>query len=152
MITEPTEVNPQTNQMNTSGQDKTYITAKLRGAAVMYGPAVALDLFEGISVLVAAFGKLPDPRRSTAARFLRPITTVGALAAQVMNPLPPSRTKKRLWLAFVLGFFFSGIALGIFFRTWVDLVVPTVIWLALIVTPGDAGFWLGAVIGDYGVC
>ncbi len=67
--------------------------------------------------------------------------------AQVMNPLPPSKTKKRPWLAFVLGFLFSGIALRIYFRSWVDLVVPTAIWLALIVTPGDAGFWLGAVIG-----
>ncbi len=67
--------------------------------------------------------------------------------AQVMNPLPPSRTEKRPWLAFVLGFLFSGIALGIYFRNWVDLVVPTAIWLALINTPGDAGFWIGAVIG-----
>jgi len=61
--------------------------------------------------------------------------------------LPPLRARKRPWLAFVLGFLFSGIALGIYFRSWVDLVVPTAIWLALIVTPGDAGFWAGAVIG-----
>jgi hypothetical protein len=47
----------------------------------------------------------------------------------------------------VLGFLFSGIALGIYFRSWVDLVVPTVIWLVLLATPGDAGFWIGAVIG-----
>ncbi len=67
--------------------------------------------------------------------------------SHVMDPLPPLRTKKRLWLAFVLGYFFSGIALGIYFRSWVDLVVPTAIWLALIITPGDAGFWIGAVIG-----
>jgi hypothetical protein len=67
--------------------------------------------------------------------------------ARVMNPLPPARTTKKAWLAFVLGFLFSGIALGIYFRNWVDLVVPTVIWLALIATPGDTGFWAGAVIG-----
>jgi hypothetical protein len=67
--------------------------------------------------------------------------------SQVMNPLPPSRTNKIPWLAFVLGFLFSGIALGIYFRSWIDLVAPTAIWLALIVTPGDAGFWIGAVIG-----
>jgi len=41
----------------------------------------------------------------------------------------------------------GGIALGIYFRNWFDLVVPTVIWLALIATPGDTGFWAGAVIG-----
>jgi hypothetical protein len=32
--------------------------------------------------------------------------------AQIMNPLPPLQTRKSLWLAFVLGFLFSGIALG----------------------------------------
>jgi hypothetical protein len=67
--------------------------------------------------------------------------------ARVMNPLPPVKTRKKPWLAFVFGFLFSGIALGIYFRSWVDLVVPTAVWLALIVTPGDAGFWAGAVIG-----
>ena len=67
--------------------------------------------------------------------------------ARVMNPLPPLQSSKNPWLAFVLGFFFSGIGLGIYFRSLVDLIVPTVIWLVLIVTPGDAGFWIGAVIG-----
>ena len=67
--------------------------------------------------------------------------------ARIMNPLQPLRTRKTPWLAFVLGFLLSGIALGIYFRSWVDLVVPTIIWLVLIATPGDAGFWVGAVIG-----
>jgi hypothetical protein len=44
--------------------------------------------------------------------------------ARVMNPLPPARTRKKARLAFVLGFLFSGIALGIYFGNWVDLVVP----------------------------
>ena len=47
----------QTNRMNASGQDKTYVAEKLRGAAVMYGPAVVLFLFEGISVLLTALGR-----------------------------------------------------------------------------------------------
>ena len=67
--------------------------------------------------------------------------------ARVMNPLPPVQSRKNLWLALVLGFFFSGVGLGIYFRSWVDFIVPTAIWLVLIVTPGDAGFWIGAVIG-----
>jgi len=66
-----------------SGQKKTYITEKLRGAAVMYAPTVVLDLFEGISVLVTALGRLPDPKRSRAARILRPIIAVGVLAPWV---------------------------------------------------------------------
>ena len=70
---------PQTNQTNASGQDKTYAAEKLRGAAVMYAPAIVLDLFEAISVLATALGKLPDPQRSRAARVLRPILTAGAL-------------------------------------------------------------------------
>ena len=67
--------------------------------------------------------------------------------AAVMNPLPALRARKNPWLAFVLGFLLSGVALGIYFRSWVDLIVPTVIWLVLIFTPGDAGFWIGAAIG-----
>ena len=67
--------------------------------------------------------------------------------ARVMNPLPALTARKNPWLALVLGFFLSGVALGIYFRSWIDLIVPTVIWLLLIVTPGDAGFWIGAVIG-----
>jgi hypothetical protein len=37
--------------------------------------------------------------------------------ARVMNPLPPVRSSKSPWLAFVLGFFFSGIGLAIHFRS-----------------------------------
>jgi hypothetical protein len=65
--------------MSTSGQDKMYTAEKLRGAAVMYGPAIVLDLFEGISVLLAAIGRLPDTSRSRAARMLRPIMAAGTL-------------------------------------------------------------------------
>lgn len=79
MSTEPTWMHLQTNRMNASGQDKTYVAEKLRGAAVMYGPAVVLFLFEGISVLLTALGRLPDPQGSRVARILRPIMAVGAL-------------------------------------------------------------------------
>lgn len=61
-------------------RDKSYVAEKLRGATVMYAPAIVLDLFEGMSVLATAFGRLPDPQRSRAARVVRPIMTVGALA------------------------------------------------------------------------
>jgi hypothetical protein len=66
-------------QRGSMPQGRSYMADKLRGAAVMYAPAVLLDLFEGMSVLAAAFGRLPDPKKSRAARTLRPITTVGAL-------------------------------------------------------------------------
>jgi hypothetical protein len=80
MSTEPIGVHLQTDRMNASGQDKTYIGEKLRGAAVMYGPAVVLDLFEGISVLLTASGRLHDQHGSRAASILRPLAAVGALA------------------------------------------------------------------------
>jgi hypothetical protein len=83
MSTEPTWMHLQTNRMNASGQVKTYVAEKLRGAAVMYGPAVVLDLFEGVSVLLTALGRLPDAQGSRAARILRPIMAVGALAPWV---------------------------------------------------------------------
>ena len=79
MSTEPTEGQSHTNQMKSSGQDKSYTAEKLRGAAVMYAPSILRDLLEGISVLAAAFGKLPYPQRKTAARIVRPIVAVGAL-------------------------------------------------------------------------
>src|SRR5215218_1614048 len=71
MSTQLKEMHSQPNQMNVSWQDKTYIAEQLRGAAVMYGPAVVLDLYEGISVLVTALGRLPDPQGSRMARILR---------------------------------------------------------------------------------
>jgi hypothetical protein len=42
-----------------------------------------------------------------------------------MNPLPPLRARKNPWLVFVLGFLLSGVALGVYFRSWIDLIVPT---------------------------
>ncbi|HKH39724.1 MAG TPA: hypothetical protein VKA82_21440 [Rubrobacter sp.] len=80
MSTQLKEMHSQPNQMNVSWQDKTYIAEQLRGAAVMYGPAVVLDLYEGISVLVTALGRLPDPQGSRMARILRALAAVGALA------------------------------------------------------------------------
>ena len=57
------------------------------------------------------------------------------------------RARKNPWLALVLGFLLSGAALGIYFRSWINLIVPSVIWVVLFLTPGDAGFWIGAAIG-----
>jgi hypothetical protein len=66
-------------QQGSGPQVKDYMAEKLRGAAIMYAPAIVLDLIEGISVLATAFGRLPEMRRSRAARILRPIAAVGAL-------------------------------------------------------------------------
>jgi hypothetical protein len=73
-----------------SGQEKTYVAEKLRGAAVMYGPSIVLDLFEGISVVAAAFGRLPNPRSGRAARVLRPIVA-GGLKVGDFVPMAPMK-------------------------------------------------------------
>ena len=59
-------------------QGRGYAAEKLRGAAVMYAPAVVLDLFEAMSVLATAFGGL-RARKSRTARVLRPVMAAGAL-------------------------------------------------------------------------
>jgi hypothetical protein len=79
MDNQPVETHDHPEQRGSVPQNKTYVAEKLRGATVMYAPAVVLDLFEGISVLLTAFGRLPNPKKSRAARILRPIVTVGAL-------------------------------------------------------------------------
>lgn len=80
MSPEPEATQDRPGRQEHPSQEKTYIAQKLRAAAVMYGPSVVLNLFEGMSVLLTTFGKLPDPHRSRAARILRPVMTVGALA------------------------------------------------------------------------
>jgi hypothetical protein len=84
MSTENVETHTNTvRRESPSRQDKTYFAEKLRGAGVMYAPAILLDLFEGVSVLLTAFGRLPDPRGGRAARILRATMAVGALAPWV---------------------------------------------------------------------
>ena len=79
MDREPLDTHDHPEQRRSVSQDEDYMAEKLRGAAVMYAPAVLLDLFEGISVLVTVFGRLPDPQRNRVARILRPIMAAGAL-------------------------------------------------------------------------
>lgn len=79
MDNQPVETHNHPDQRGSVPQSKTYMAEKLRGATVMYAPAIVLDLFKGISVLATAFGKLPDPQKSGAARLLRAIITAGAL-------------------------------------------------------------------------
>jgi hypothetical protein len=79
MDSRPVETRDHLERQGSAPQARSYMADKLRGAAVMYAPAVLLDLFEGISVLLAAFGRLPDPKKSRTTRILRPIMTAGAL-------------------------------------------------------------------------
>jgi hypothetical protein len=66
---------------------------------------------------------------------------------QKMDPFPPLRARQSPSLAFVLGFLFSGVGLGIYFRSRVDLIVPSIVWVILIATLEGQQLLVGAVIG-----
>ena len=51
MDNQPVETHNHPDQRGSVPQSKTYMAEKLRGATVMYAPAIVLDLFKGISVL-----------------------------------------------------------------------------------------------------
>jgi hypothetical protein len=55
----------------------------VRMVAVCFGPSIVLDLLLAASVAATASDALPDPNRSSSARLLRRIATVGSLAPWV---------------------------------------------------------------------
>jgi hypothetical protein len=66
---------------------------------------------------------------------------------KTIDSFPPLRTKVNPSLAFVLGFLFSGVGLGIYFRSRVDLIVPSIVWVILIAALEGQGLLVGTVIG-----
>ena len=66
---------------------------------------------------------------------------------KTIDSFPPLRTKMSPSLAFVLGFLFSGVGLGIYFRSRLDLIVPSIVWVILIAALEGQGLLVGAVIG-----
>jgi hypothetical protein len=68
---------------------------------------------------------------------------------QTIDPFPPLRTKKSPRLAFLLGFLLNGVGLGIYFRSWVDLIVPSIasiVWFMLIGALHYSGRWIGVLV------
>jgi hypothetical protein len=51
-----------------------------RSALVTFSPSVVLDLLLAASVIATALGRVPDPRRGTAARLVRRAASVGSLS------------------------------------------------------------------------
>jgi hypothetical protein len=64
---------------------------------------------------------------------------------QLMQKLPPLGRKTNPGVAAFWGFMFGGIALGIYFRSFIDFVVPLGIAVALTVVAGPIG-WLGGAL------
>jgi hypothetical protein len=69
---------------------------------------------------------------------------------QVMEKLPPLNARKSPNLACLLGLVAGGIALGIYFRSFVDFIIPIGIALAITVVVGSAAAaevgWVGGAV------
>jgi hypothetical protein len=92
----------------------------------------------------------PDDHRDSPLRPMFALVTERLeQAIQTIDPFSPLRTKKNPSLAFVLGFLFNGVGLGIYFRSWVDLIVPTIAsiaWLMSIAALHHWELWIGALV------
>jgi hypothetical protein len=72
---------------------------------------------------------------------------------QLMNSLEPLGSKKNAQLACLIGLLAGGIGLAIYFKSIVDLVVPTLfaILLGLVLQDPGSGWFVGAIVsGAYG--
>lgn len=54
----------------------------------------------------------------------------------ILNKLPVLRKRKIPSLAFVIGFLFGGIGLGLYFRSFIDFLAPLALILALSLAGG----------------
>jgi hypothetical protein len=72
-----------------------------------------------------------------------------------LGRLPPLKKKKNPALAGALGFFTGGIALAIYFRSLLDLVIPFLLAIlaAVLFTTINKSGWVGGalVAGGYGI-
>jgi len=71
----------------------------------------------------------------------------------VFDKLPPLRSQKNAQLAALLGFLFGGLGLGIYFLSFIDFILPTVITLLLASSflAGQSfgfGFWVGVLFSS----
>lgn len=70
---------------------------------------------------------------------------------QVLSALPPLRRRKNPSLALLIGLVAGGLGLSLYFRSFVDLVLPVAIAITAALMLGDAGVLGGAIVaGLYG--
>jgi len=50
---------------------------------------------------------------------------------RLFEKLPPITEKKNPLIAGILGFFFGGIGLGLYFQTWQDFLYPVIAFVVL---------------------
>jgi hypothetical protein len=74
------------------------------------------------------------------------------IVARLLDILPPLKGPKNPGMASVIGFLTGGIGLGVYFRSFLDVVVPIVLYLVLTVTSAqvlDLGWIVGALVAGY---
>jgi hypothetical protein len=69
-----------------------------------------------------------------------------SIVEQVLNKLPPLKRKTNANVACLIGFLAGGIGLAIYFRTFVDFVIPMAIALATAFAFADVGIIGGAIV------
>jgi hypothetical protein len=71
---------------------------------------------------------------------------VFSTAEQFLDKLPPLKRKTNANLACLIGLLAGGIGLALYFRTFVDLVIPVAISLVIVLAFADVGMIGGAII------
>jgi hypothetical protein len=83
---------------------------------------------------------------------------MGDMLIKAVGALPTLRKPKKPGVAAAIGFLFGGIGLGLYFRSFIDFLLPLAAAFALVVTSSAIGSklasvgWLGgaALVGVYG--
>jgi hypothetical protein len=70
----------------------------------------------------------------------------GKLLKWLANDLPAVHGKNQL-IAGILGFFFGGVGLGLYFRSWKDFLYPIIVLVVIMLTMGTAIPLIGAIPG-----
>lgn len=83
---------------------------------------------------------------------------MGDMLIRAVGALPTLRKPKRPGVAAAIGFLFGGVGLGLYFRSFIDFLLPLAAVFAVLLTSaaiesklGSAGWLAGAVlVGVYG--
>lgn len=72
--------------------------------------------------------------------------------ARLLEMLPPLKARKDPGVASAIGFLTGGIGLGVYFRSFIDVLVPVVLYIVLTITSAQVlglGWIAGAIVAGY---
>ncbi|HZF89987.1 hypothetical protein [Streptomyces sp.] len=67
---------------------------------------------------------------------------------QILDRLPRLARKRNPQVAAFWGFVLGGLALGIYFRSFIDFIMPIIFVVVMTYFVGDLGFLVGAVVAS----